>query len=157
MSFISKEERKYPCTHQTPRKTQEMTGLLFTTFALDFPPRRGRCIVSLSCDQAVSFCYPDKCQLTRLGCEKAPSLPDLCCSSSLSIGAGQGSASPHLRCACRLCLAPQSPRLLPKILQNPFSIYCFQILPAFFPSDPSSQLDSPGNGEVLASMLVAGR
>lgn len=58
-----------------------MTGLLLQLWSLTFLPRRGRCIVSLSCDRAVTFCYPDKCQLTSLGCKKAPSLPDRCCAA----------------------------------------------------------------------------
>lgn len=74
-----------------------MTGLLLQLWRLTFLPRRGRCIVSLSCDRAVTFCYPDKRQLTRLGCKKAPSLPDRCCAClAHGIRAGRGPASPRL-------------------------------------------------------------
>lgn len=63
------------------KKIRKTTGLLLQLQRLTFLPRRGRCIVSLSCDPAITFCYPDKRQLTGLGCEEAASLPERCCAA----------------------------------------------------------------------------
>lgn len=63
------------------KKIRKMTGLLLQLQRLTFLPRRGRCIVSLSCDPAITFCYPGKRQLTGLGCRKAASLPERCCAA----------------------------------------------------------------------------
>lgn len=49
---------------------QEAAGLLPQLLHLTFLPRRGRCLVSVSCDQAVTSRYPDRRQLSGLGCAR---------------------------------------------------------------------------------------
>lgn len=49
---------------------QEAAGLLLQLLHLTFLPRRGRCLVSVSCDQAVTSRYPARRQLSGLGCAR---------------------------------------------------------------------------------------
>lgn len=81
--------------HVRLQAKEDTKWLLPQLWCLTFLPRRGRCIVSLSCDRAVPFCYPHNCQMTRPGCKKAPSLPLLHCLAHC-IWAGRGPASPCL-------------------------------------------------------------
>lgn len=49
---------------------QEAARLLLQLLHLTFLPRRGRCLVSVSCDQAVTSRYPARRQLSGLGCAR---------------------------------------------------------------------------------------
>ena len=78
-----------------------MTGLLLQLWRSTFLPRRGRRVLSLSCDRAATFCYPDKRQLTGLGCQKAPSPAERCLAHG--VRAGGGRRLPAGAMLCRLC------------------------------------------------------